>query len=179
MKIKKVGNVFVDWMKGTYRFGSTFTNYLAARTEMSPLTTRIAGGLLDLGGAWLFGYCTVAPIIGTVVGIAAAAAAFAAAPLAAVGAVALGTAKLALFCLTISSGFGFLSAARAKSGLPSLASLFRGAKSAVSKGAEKVAKPFKKAFKADAKITNKFKNAANNNQPPVNTPKKPAPKLKL
>jgi hypothetical protein len=180
MKISKIGNVFVDWMKATHRFGFTFTNYLAARTEMSPKAAKFGGGALDVLAGGFFTYSAVTSAIGAIASAVAAVSAFAVAPLAAVGTIAIGVVWLALSCLTVSTGLGFLGAAREKAGIPPLSSFFRGVKSAVNKGAEKVAKPFKKAFKADAKITRKFKDAANNNQPPApaNPSIKSAPRLK-
>ncbi|MCE9507254.1 MAG: hypothetical protein K8R48_02915 [Alphaproteobacteria bacterium] len=175
MKISKIGSVFVDWMKATHRFGFTFTNYLAARTEMSPKAAKFGGGALDVLAGGFFTYGAATSIIGTVASIAAAVITFTAAPLAAVGAIAMGAVWLALSCLTASTGLGFLGAAREKAGIPPLFAALKNAKNNVKKKAQDGVAFLKKPFKGK-KISSLFRKAANNNQPDTPAPKKPAPK---
>jgi hypothetical protein len=176
MKIGKIGDVFVDWMKATHRFGFAFTNYLAARTEMSPKAAKFGGGALDVLAGGFFTYGAATSIIGTVIGAVAAISAFAAAPLAAVGTVAMGVVWLALATLTASTGLGFLGAAREKAGIPPLFAALKNVRDNVKKKAQSGVSFLKKPFKGDKKISPSFSDAANNNQPVAPTQKKPAPK---
>jgi len=174
MKIRNIKDVFKGWLKSGYRFGFGFSNYLANRLDASPKTAKVGGGIFDVAAGGGLVYMAATSAIGTVIGAVAAVSAIASAPLAAVATVAMGVIWLSLSCMTAGIGFGLLGAARVKAGLPPLSSFFRRAKSVVNKGAEKISRP----FKSDAKITHKFKNAANNNQPSAKTIIKPAPKLK-
>lgn len=120
MKLKSVGALFVDLVKGCHRGGRTLSDNLMARLDMSPKSQRIGGGLFDLGLGAVVTYSAATGAVSTALGIVAAATAVASAPVTALGAIGIGAVWLTLSTLSVAFGTGLLRAAHQKSGLPSL-----------------------------------------------------------
>ena len=178
MKISNVKYVVRDWFKAGYRFGGVFSDYLTERLNMSPRSAKISGGIFDVAAGSGLVYMAATSAIGTIMNAVAAVAVITTAPLAAVATVALGVIWLTFSCMTAGIGLGLLGAARKKCGLPSLSSFIKNTKASVKNKVKNGAGFLKKPFKADAKISHKFKNAANGNQPSDQPVIKPAPAYK-
>ncbi len=169
MKFSNVKDVFMDFVKSGFRFGNTFSNYMAQKLEASPTATRIGGGVFDVAAGGGLLYMAATSMIGTVVGAVAAVSAVATAPIAALVTVCVGTLWLALSTMTAGIGLGLLDAARQKAGFARPKDYLRNTREAVDEATTSVKNIFKKGVKGPAST---FKNAANGNKPAAPAEKK-------
>ncbi len=169
MKFSNVKDVFMDFVKSGFRFGNTFSNYMAEKLEASPTATRIGGGVFDVAAGGGLLYMAATSMIGTVLGAVAAVSAVATAPIAALVTVCVGTLWLALSTMTAGIGLGLLDAARQKAGFARPSEYLRSTREAVDDATTSVNSVFKKGAKGPAST---FTNAANGNKPAAQPEKK-------
>lgn len=118
MKLGKVKDVFMDFMKSGFRFGRGFSNMITERLEASATTARVGGGLFDLAAGGGITYLGVSSMIGNSLAIVGGVAALTTAFVPAVASIAVGTVFLTLGTMMTGIGLGFLDAAREKAGIP-------------------------------------------------------------
>lgn len=120
MKLGKVKDVFMDFVKSGFHFGRGFSNMITERLEASATTARIGGGLFDLAAGGGITYLGVSSMIGNTLAIVGGVAALTTAFVPAVTSIAVGTVFLALGTMMTGIGLGFLDGAREKAGIPAL-----------------------------------------------------------
>lgn len=117
MKVSKVKDIFVDWVKGGFRFGKTFSNFIGEKLEIYSDAGRKGLGVFDVAAGAAITWMGGMSALGTVIGAGIAVTALTAAPVTALATIVTAPIWLALSTVMTGIGLGLLDAGREKFGI--------------------------------------------------------------